>query len=71
MFVFQVHHYIKAEFIETHKAATLENARATILEPGVIRSTFSKTLKIQLILVCLRSIRMKMRDLHILILNIS
>lgn len=37
MYIFQVHHYIKPELIETYKAATLENARNTILEPGVIR----------------------------------
>jgi autoinducer 2-degrading protein len=37
MYIFQVHHYIKPELIETYKAATLENARKTILEPGVIR----------------------------------
>jgi quinol monooxygenase YgiN len=37
MYIFQVHHYIKPDQIETYKAATLENARNTILEPGVIR----------------------------------
>ena len=37
MYIFQVHHYIKAEYIEEYKAATLENARKTILESGVIR----------------------------------
>ena len=37
MFVFQVHHFIKPEFVEAYKAATLENARQTVLEPGVIR----------------------------------
>jgi len=37
MFIFQVHHYIKTEFIEAYKAATLENARKTILESGVIQ----------------------------------
>ncbi len=37
MYIFQVHHYIKPDQIETYKIATLENARMTILEPGVIR----------------------------------
>ena len=37
MFIFQVHHYIKPEMIEAYRAATLENARLTIQEPGVLR----------------------------------
>lgn len=37
MYIFQVHHYIKATQVATYRAATLENARKTILEPGVIR----------------------------------
>jgi len=37
MYIFQVHHYIKHDQIETYKAATLENARKTVLESGVIR----------------------------------
>ena len=37
MYIFQVHHYIKPDQIEVYKAATLENARKTMLEPGVIR----------------------------------
>jgi quinol monooxygenase YgiN len=37
MYIFQVHHYIKPDQVEAYKAATLENARKTILEPGVIR----------------------------------
>ena len=37
MYIFQVHHYIKPELIEEYKAATLENAQKSILEPGVIR----------------------------------
>ncbi|MEW5827894.1 MAG: putative quinol monooxygenase [Chloroflexota bacterium] len=37
MFIFQVHHYIKPEMIEAYKAATLENARKTVLEPGILR----------------------------------
>ena len=37
MIIFQVHHFIKPELVETYKAATLENARLTVREPGVIR----------------------------------
>ena len=37
MYIFQVHHYIRSDQAEAYKAATLENARNTILEPGVIR----------------------------------
>ena len=37
MYIFQVHHYIKPDQIEAYKAATLENARKTVLEPGVVR----------------------------------
>ncbi|MFQ5398790.1 MAG: putative quinol monooxygenase [Anaerolineae bacterium] len=37
MFIFQVHHYIKPEMVEAYTAATLENARKTLQEPGVIR----------------------------------
>ena len=37
MYIFQVHHYIKPDQVEVYKAATLENARQTILEPGIIR----------------------------------
>lgn len=37
MYLFQVHHHIKPDKVEAYKAATLENARKTILEPGVIR----------------------------------
>lgn len=37
MFIFQVHHYIKTDCIDAYLRATLENARKTILEPGVIR----------------------------------
>jgi|SRR5688572_27269037 len=37
MYIFQVHHHIKADQVETYKAAILENARKTIEEPGVIR----------------------------------
>lgn len=37
MYIFQVHHYIKPDQVEAYKDAALENARKTILEPGVIR----------------------------------
>jgi quinol monooxygenase YgiN len=37
MYIFQVHHFIKPDQIDSYKAATLENARQTILEPGVLR----------------------------------
>lgn len=37
MFIFQVHHFIQSEQIETYKQATLENARRTVQEPGVLR----------------------------------
>lgn len=37
MYIFQVHHYIRSDQIETYKAATIENAHKTMLEPGVIR----------------------------------
>jgi quinol monooxygenase YgiN len=36
MFIFQVHHFIKPEFVELYKQATIENARKTVQEPGVI-----------------------------------
>lgn len=37
MVIFQVHHFIKPEKVEAYKVATLENARETLKEPGVIR----------------------------------
>jgi quinol monooxygenase YgiN len=37
MFVALVSFHIKPEFVEAFKAATLDNARNSILEPGVIR----------------------------------
>ena len=37
MYIFQVHHYIKPDQVETYKTVILENARKTVLEPGVIR----------------------------------
>jgi len=37
MYIFQVHHYIKPDQIEAYKAATIENALKTVLEPGVVR----------------------------------
>lgn len=40
MYIFQVHHYIKSGQIEAYKAATLENAQKTRLEPGVLRFEF-------------------------------
>ena len=40
MYIFQVHHYIKPEGIDSYKAVTLENAQKTRLEPGVLRFEF-------------------------------
>jgi quinol monooxygenase YgiN len=37
MYIFQVHHYIKPEYIEAYKDATLANACNSMLEPGIIR----------------------------------
>jgi (4S)-4-hydroxy-5-phosphonooxypentane-2,3-dione isomerase len=37
MFIFQVHHYIKPDMVEAYLAATLENARLSMQEPGVLR----------------------------------
>lgn len=37
MVIFQFHHYIKPEMIEAYKAATIENARQTVLEAGILR----------------------------------
>lgn len=37
MFIFQVHHFIRPEAVEAYKQATLENARLTVQEPGVLR----------------------------------
>lgn len=37
MFIFQVHHFIRPEAVETYRQATLENARLTVQEPGVLR----------------------------------
>lgn len=37
MIYFQVHHYIKPEFVEKYIEATLENIRATSQERGVVR----------------------------------
>ncbi len=37
MLIFQFHHYLKPEFVEAYKTATTDNARQTILEPGIIR----------------------------------
>ena len=37
MYIFQVHHYLKPDQIEAYRAVTMENARMTIQEPGVLR----------------------------------
>ena len=37
MIIFQVHHYIQPDKVGEYKSATLENAKKTILEPGVFR----------------------------------
>jgi quinol monooxygenase YgiN len=37
MIIFQVHHFIKPDHVEAYKQATLENARQTLQEPGVLR----------------------------------
>jgi len=37
MYIFQFHHYIKPEMIEAYKAASIENARQTVLEAGILR----------------------------------
>jgi diamine N-acetyltransferase len=37
MLVFQFHHYLKPEFIETYRAAVLENAAHSVKEPGILR----------------------------------
>lgn len=37
MYIFQVHHFIKPDQIEVYKSATLESARKSRLEPGVLR----------------------------------
>jgi len=37
MLVFQFHHYLKPEFVESYKEAILENARLTVHETGVLR----------------------------------
>ncbi len=37
MYIFQFHHYIKSEMVEAYKAASIENARQTVLEAGILR----------------------------------
>lgn len=37
MYIFQVHHFIRPDQIEVYKTATLENARKSRLEPGILR----------------------------------
>ncbi len=45
MFIFQVHHYIKPDQVEAYREATLENARLTIQEEGVLRFDFFQDAK--------------------------
>jgi autoinducer 2-degrading protein len=37
MFIVHVHIHVKAECVEAFKAATITNARLSLLEPGVLR----------------------------------
>lgn len=37
MITFQVHHYIKPEFVEKYKEETLANVRETVKEAGIVR----------------------------------
>lgn len=37
MYIVHVHVHVKPEFIEAFKEATLENARNSVQEPGVVR----------------------------------
>jgi quinol monooxygenase YgiN len=37
MLIFQFHHYVKPEYIETYKEAILEDARASVKEKGIVR----------------------------------
>lgn len=37
MVTFQINHYVKPEFIETYKAAVLEDSRNSTLEEGLLR----------------------------------
>jgi len=37
MLIVHVHVHVKPEFVEAFKAATIENARNSILEPGIAR----------------------------------
>lgn len=37
MLIFQFHHYVKPEHVETYKDAILANAHETLKEPGVLR----------------------------------
>ena len=37
MLIVHVHVHVKPEFVDTFKAATLENARQSIREPGIAR----------------------------------
>jgi len=37
MVIFQFHHYVKPEFVETYKEAILQDARASVEEEGILR----------------------------------
>jgi autoinducer 2-degrading protein len=37
MIIFQFHHYIKSEFVDSYKEAVLEDARESVKEIGIIR----------------------------------
>lgn len=37
MLIYQFHHYVKHECVESYRAAILVNARKSIQEPGVLR----------------------------------
>lgn len=37
MLIFQFHHYLKPALVEAYRDAIIENARHTLLEPGIIR----------------------------------
>ncbi|HYP17020.1 MAG TPA: antibiotic biosynthesis monooxygenase [Opitutus sp.] len=44
MLVVHVHIRVKPEFVQTFKAATLANVRASLLEPGIARFDFAQQL---------------------------
>ena len=37
MYIVHVHIHVKSEFVETFKAVSIENARNSLLEPGIAR----------------------------------